>query len=66
MEDNSEQKRGRGRPLKDDARRIRFDMLMGENEDDMLKHLTIETDMSKSEIMRKALTVYYNIKMRKR
>ena len=65
MEDNVEQLRGRGRPLKDGAKRIRFDMLMGESEDDMLKHLTIETDMSKSEIMRKALTVYYNIKMRR-
>jgi len=63
MDRDTESKRGRGRPLKADARRKRFDMLMDENEEEMLHHLTIESDMSKAEIMRKALTVYYNMKM---
>ena len=66
MDDNSERKRGRGRPLKDGAKRIRFDMLMDESEGEMLNHLNIETDMSKAEIMRKALVVYYNMKIRRR
>ena len=63
MDSNKENRRGRGRPLKADAKRKRFDMLMDENEEEMLQHLTIESDMSKAEIMRKALTVYYNMKM---
>lgn len=66
MDDNSERKRGRGRPLKDGAKRVRFDMLMDESEAEMLNHLNIETDMSKAEIIRKALVVYYNMKIRRR
>ena len=64
MEDRSGRK-GRGRPLKEDARRRQLHMLLDDNEDDMLKHLTIETDMCKSEIMRKALTFYYNMTIKK-
>lgn len=63
MEDNSGRKRGRGRPLKADARRKQLHMLLDDSEDDMLKHLTIETDMCRSEIIRKALTIYYNMKI---
>lgn len=59
------EKRGRGRPKRDDSRRkvhtVRFD----EDEEAMLDHLEIESDKSKSDILRKALRTYYKIESRK-
>lgn len=53
-------RRGRGRPMEDGARRrirsVRFD----ENEEDMLRHLEIETGLSVTDIVRKAVRLYYN------
>ena len=58
-------KRGRGRPKKDSSRRrvhtVRFD----DEEETMLDHLGIESDDSKSDILRKALRTYYKFESRK-
>ena len=66
--DISEQKakRKRGRPAKSGETRknthsVRFD----DEEEAMLGHLEIESDDSKSDIMRKALRTYYQIKSSK-
>lgn len=60
-DEDSVLKRGRGRPLRDNARRkvrgVRFD----EEEEVMLEHLEIEFGMSMSEIIRKAVRMYYNM-----
>lgn len=58
---DEESKRGRGRPLVDGSRRkirsVRFD----EEEESMLEHLEIEFGMSITDIIRKAVRVYYNV-----
>lgn len=59
-------KRGRGRPpMKGDGRKnthtVRFDV----EEEAMLNHLEIESDDNKSDILRKALRTYYQIKSSK-
>lgn len=59
-------KRGRGRPLKTGETRknthsVRFD----NDEEAMLNHLAVETDDSKSDILRKALRNYYKIQSKK-
>lgn len=65
MGDNVEEKRGRGRPKKNESRRkvtgVRFD----EEEQAMLEHLEIETGMNMTEIVRKALRTYYPIQVKK-
>ena len=60
-----EEKRGRGRPLVDGARRNAHSVRFDEEEEAMLKHLEIESDDSKSDIIRKALRSYYKIESRK-
>lgn len=58
-------KRGRGRPLRDGARRrvrgVRFD----DDEEAMLEHLEIEFGMSISDIIRKAVRIYYNMMVKR-
>ena len=58
-------KRGRGRPKTGRAREkisaVRFD----EEERAMIEHLEIETDMTLTEIVRKALRTYYRIESKK-
>lgn len=65
MGDNVEEKRGRGRPRTDGARRkisaIRFD----DEERAMIEHLEIETGLNMTEIVRKALRTYYPIQVKK-
>lgn len=65
MNDKSQHKRDRGRPLKDGAMRNRLHILLSNDDEEKLNHLTIETDMTKSEIIRKALAHYYNLTMRR-
>lgn len=60
MDDNSERKRGRGRPLKEDSFNERLNIRVGENDADMLNHLMIETERTKSDIIRSAIKFYYN------
>ena len=65
MNDKNEMKRGRGRPRKEGSRRkvtsIRFD----DDEKSMIEHLEIETGMNATEIIRKALRLYYPIESNK-
>lgn len=60
MEDNNEQLRGRGRPEKEDSLNDRINIRVGEGDTDMLNHLMIETDRTKSDIVRSAIKFYYN------
>ena len=60
MEDNIEQLRGRGRPAKNDSFNDRIIFRVGEDDTDMLNHLMIETDRTKSDIIRSAIKFYYN------
>lgn len=53
-------KRRRGRPLKDKARRMFLGVRLSEDEADMLNHLEIEFGLTPSETVRKALRMYYN------
>lgn len=58
--DDTFEKRRRGRPLVNGARRkvrgVRFD----DEEEAMLEHLEIEFDLNISEVIRKAVRFYYN------
>lgn len=64
--EEDKQKCGRGRPKKDkslgDCCRVR----LNDNDKSMLDHLIIEKDISKSEIIRKALRFYYNFETKRR
>lgn len=60
-EDTGE-KRGRGRPKKITSKRRQFNMRFTDDENDMLNHLSIETDDNKTDVMRKALKFYYNFR----
>ena len=61
MDGKNEVRRGRGRPKVEGSRRkvtsIRFD----DEEKGMIEHLEIETGMSTTDIIRKALRLYYPI-----
>lgn len=62
MEDN---RRGRGRPPEVTSRRkirgVRFD----NDEEDMLRHLEIETGLNMTDIIRKAVRLYYNFTIKR-
>lgn len=53
-------KRGRGRPKKREDNSERFELRLSKNEQEMLKHMEIESEKSRSELMRRALLLYYN------
>ena len=65
MNDKIEGKRGRGRPRIEGSRRkvtcVRFD----DEEKSMIEHLEIETGMNATDIIRKALRIYYPIQSNK-
>lgn len=65
MSDKNEVKRGRGRPRVEGSRRkvtcVRFD----DEEKNMIEHLEIETGMNATDIIRKALRLYYPIESNK-
>ena len=65
MADNIEEQRGRGRPRKSDNRRNSHTFRFDDEEETMLKHLEVESDDNKSDIMRKALRTYYKIQSKK-
>lgn len=54
-------KRGRGRPKKENPSNIRFDARISQEEKDMLDHMLIESDRSKSELLRRMIRLYYNV-----
>lgn len=53
-------KRGRGRPKKREDNSVRFELRLSRQEQEMLDHMGIESDKTKSDIIRKALALYYN------
>ena len=65
MDGKNEVRRGRGRPRVEGSRRkvtsIRFD----DEEKNMIEHLEIETGMNTTDIIRKALRLYYPIESNK-
>ena len=58
-------KRGRGRPRLDGSRRNAHTIRFNDDDEAMLGHLEIESDMNKSDILREALRTYYKIQSRK-
>lgn len=58
-------RRGRGRPKKEESRGGALTIRLSDEEESMLKHLEIESDDNKSDIMRKALRMYYGFKAKR-
>lgn len=58
-------KRGRGRPKEEGARRNTHTLRLDDDDEAMLSHLEIESDDNKSDILRKALRMYYKIQSAK-
>lgn len=54
----------RGRPKKEVAKNDQYRLRMSAEERLMLNELTIETGLPISEILRKALKIYYNMSVR--
>ena len=57
--DGQQLKRGRGRPKKGVGNDGRLEVRIGPDERAALEHMLIESDKSKSELVRKALMMYY-------
>lgn len=57
---SGEAKRGRGRPKKAESNDNRFEFRLTSEEKKMLDHMSIESDKSKSDHLRRALLLYYN------
>ena len=54
--------RGRGRPHLDKARKNTHTVRFDEEEEAMIRHLEIETGINISDIIRKAIRMFYNFK----
>lgn len=52
--------RKRGRPPKDISRDTRLEIRIGPNEREAIEHMLIESDKNKSEIIRRAIMMYYH------
>lgn len=61
MEDNVV-RRGRGRPPLDSTRRNTHTVRFDEEEEAMIRHMEIEMDVNISDIIRKAIRMFYNFK----
>lgn len=64
MKDNNEDVdvicRGRGRPVKKGGgNNVRLDVRIGRDEQEALDHMLIESDRNKSELVRRAIMLYY-------
>lgn len=64
MKDNNEDvdviRRGRGRPVKKGCgNTVRLDVRIGRDEQEALDHMLIESDRNKSELVRRAIMLYY-------
>jgi hypothetical protein len=56
----NEVKRGRGRPaVRGEANIGRLEIRVGRGERDALEHMLIESDKTKSDLVRKAIMLYY-------
>lgn len=51
----------RGRPATDDPKRYRCEIRMTEDERDMLDYLAYRKDMSKTDVVNKAIKTLYNL-----
>lgn len=56
-------KRGRGRPPLDKARKNTHTVRFDEEEETMIRHIEIETGINISDIIRKAVRIFYNFKL---
>ena len=52
--------RGRGRPKKNDSINGRLEVRIGPREQAALDHMLIESNRTKSDLIRRALMLYYN------
>lgn len=59
--DDKLSKRGRGRPKKKDGIDSRLELRIGSEERAALEHMLVESEKSKSEIVRKAILTYYRV-----
>ena len=57
-------KRKRGRPPLDKARKNTHTVRFDEEEEMMIRHIEIETGINISDIIRKAVRMFYNLKVR--
>ena len=60
-----EMKHVRGRPKKERIINGRLEIRIGPEEKAALEHMMIESDKTKSELVRRALMLYYNINYNK-
>ena len=54
-------KRGRGRPKKEKPNNIRYEARISQEEQEMMEHMLIESDKSKSELTRRMIQTYYRL-----
>ena len=54
-------RRGSGRPKKEESINGRLEIRIGPSERAALEHMVIESDKTKSDIIRRALMTYYNM-----
>lgn len=60
MSDKNEVRRGRGRPKKGDGVGDRLELRISSSEKTALEHMLVESERTKSEIVRKAIMLYYH------
>lgn len=58
-------KRGRGRPPLNNTRKSTHTVRFDEEEEAMIHHIEVEMDINISDIIRKAVRMFYNFKFRK-
>lgn len=54
-------RRGRGRPRKGEANNFRLEARIGAEEQAAIEHMLIESDKSKSDLVRRAIMLYYHM-----
>lgn len=58
-------KRGRGRPPLNNTRKSMHTVRFDDEEEAMIQHIEMEMDINISDIIRKAVRMFYNFKFRK-
>ena len=61
LEDKIGKSNGRGRPKKDESINGRLEIRIGPREQAALEHMKIESDRTKSDLIRRALMLYYKV-----
>jgi len=59
--DDNMTRRGRGRPKKNDGIDSRLELRIGAEERAALEHMLVESEKSKSELVRRAILTYYRV-----